>query len=116
MPSEAPALGNAQRRSATMVGKNVTIFALSRKSPEVGEDGREDQRSKRPDWSSHSLLELTVAADQVVGRTIMVELGLGVALELRDDALGQNLAEFDAPLIERVDVPDGALGKYAVLV
>ena len=46
----------------------------------------------------------------------MAELGLGLALEFRDDALGQNLAEFDAPLIEGVDVPDGALGEHAVLV
>ena len=33
-----------------------------------------------------------------------------------NDALGQDLAELDAPLIERVDVPDRALGKDAVLV
>src|SRR5215813_14982558 len=46
----------------------------------------------------------------------MAELGLALALELRDDALSQDLTEFDAPLIERVDVPDGSLGEYAVLV
>src|SRR5262245_54227108 len=46
----------------------------------------------------------------------MAELGLALALELRDDALSQDLTEFDAPLIERVDVPDGSLGEYAMLV
>ena len=46
----------------------------------------------------------------------MVELGLRRALELGDDALGEHLAQLDPPLIERVDVPDGALGEYAVLV
>src|ERR1700731_1601686 len=65
---------------------------------------------------SRLALELVVTADQVVGRTVMAELGLGLALELGDDALSQNLAEFDAPLIERIDVPNGALGEHAVLV
>src|SRR5262249_44592736 len=46
----------------------------------------------------------------------MAELGLALALKLRDDALSQDLTEFDAPLIERVDVPNGSLGEYAVLV
>ena len=66
--------------------------------------------------SSRCALELAVAADQVVGRAVVAELGLGLALQLRDDALGQHLAQLDAPLIERVDVPDGALGEDAVLV
>src|SRR3989442_9653719 len=46
----------------------------------------------------------------------MAERGLLVALELRDDALGQYLPQLDSPLIERVDVPDDALGEHAVLV
>ena len=46
----------------------------------------------------------------------MAEHGLHLALELRDDALGQHFAQLDPPLIERVDVPDRALGKHAVLV
>ena len=61
-------------------------------------------------------LSFAVAADQVVGRAVVVELGLRLALELRDDALGQHLAQLDAPLVERVDVPDRALGEDAVLV
>src|SRR5262249_56285170 len=66
--------------------------------------------------SSGSLLEAAIAADQVVGRTVMTKFGLGFAFELRDDALSQHLAELDAPLIKRVDVPDDALGENAVLV
>src|SRR5262249_25573762 len=46
----------------------------------------------------------------------MAELGFALALELRDDALGQDLAEFDAPLIERVDVPNRSLGEHAVFI
>ena len=46
----------------------------------------------------------------------MAERGLRLALELGDDALGQHLAQLDAPLVERVDVPDDALGEHAVLV
>src|SRR5216683_447094 len=61
-------------------------------------------------------LELAVPADKGVGRAVMIELGLGLALELRDDALSQNLAELDAPLIERVDLPDGALREHTVLI
>ena len=40
-----------------------------------------------------------------IGRAVMLELGLARALKLRDDALGQNLAQFHAPLIEGVDLP-----------
>src|SRR5438034_11759049 len=46
----------------------------------------------------------------------MAERGLRLALELRNDPLGQHLAQLDSPLIERVDVPDDALGEHAVLV
>src|SRR5207245_7648900 len=59
---------------------------------------------------------LPIAPDEVVRRAVVVELGLRRALELGDDALGEHLAQLAPPLIERVDVPDGALGEYAVLV
>jgi hypothetical protein len=42
--------------------------------------------------------------------------GLLGALEFGDDRGRQRLAELDAPLVERVDVPDHALGEDAVLV
>src|SRR5258708_4204541 len=67
-------------------------------------------------WSSRCAPQAAVAADQVVGGTIVAELGGGLALQLRDNALRQYLAQFDAPLIEGIDIPDHALGEYAVLV
>jgi hypothetical protein len=46
----------------------------------------------------------------------MAEHGLCLAFQFGDNALGQHFTQFDAPLVERVDVPDGALGEDAVLV
>ena len=46
----------------------------------------------------------------------MTEPWLRLALQLGDDALGQSLAEFDAPLIEGVDVPHDALGEHVVFI
>ena len=37
-------------------------------------------------------------------------------LELGHDPLRQHLAQLDAPLVERVDAPDRALGEHLVLV
>src|SRR5215472_10701295 len=54
--------------------------------------------------------------DQRVRRTVVTKLGLCFAFEFRDDAQRQYLAELDAPLVERVDVPYRALGEHAVLV
>lgn len=65
---------------------------------------------------SPCISELAVAANQIVGRAVMTEPRLALALEFGDDARGQDLPEFDAPLIKRVDVPDRPLRKYAVLV
>src|SRR6185436_2304482 len=56
------------------------------------------------------------ATDQGVRRAVVAELRLRLALELRDDPLGQHLAQLDAPLVEGVDLPDRALGEDAVLV
>src|SRR5437660_12729484 len=66
--------------------------------------------------SSPCVLAPAVAADEVVRRAVMPERRLGLALDLGDDALGELLAQLDAPLIEGVDVPDDALGEHAVLV
>src|SRR6185312_8897186 len=46
----------------------------------------------------------------------MVKRRLGFTLEFRDDALGQYLAQFHTPLIERVNAPDCSLRKHALLV
>src|ERR1700683_2116652 len=39
-----------------------------------------------------------------------------VAAQRRHDAFREHLAELDAPLIERIDVPDRALSEHAVLI
>ena len=46
----------------------------------------------------------------------MAELRLGCAFQFGDDALGQDLAEFHSPLVERVNLPDDALREDAVFV
>src|SRR5215472_1405416 len=46
----------------------------------------------------------------------MMERRFGLVLQFRRNALGQNFAEFDAPLIERIDVPDHALCEYGMFV
>src|SRR5215218_1124153 len=57
-----------------------------------------------------------VAADQRGRRAVVGERRLLRGRELRDDPLGQRLAQLDAPLIERVDPPDRSLGEDAVLI
>src|SRR6185503_8994448 len=46
----------------------------------------------------------------------MVESGLRLALKFRNDALGQHFAQLNPPLIERINIPDNALGEDAMLV
>src|SRR5437870_2163749 len=57
-----------------------------------------------------------IALKQGVGRTVVLELRLGGTFDLRDDALGQNLAQLYAPLIEAIDVPNAALREHAVFI
>src|SRR5579859_5851629 len=45
-----------------------------------------------------------------------MQVWVGLALEFGDDALRQRLAQLNTPLVEGVDLPDGALRKDAVLV
>src|SRR5262249_47482863 len=79
-------------------------------------------RSFRAAWLSSVLsatsacFHLPKATDQGVRRAVVSELRLRGALELRNDALREDLTELDAPLIERVDLPDGALREHVVLV
>src|SRR5262249_22618652 len=49
------------------------------------------------------------AADQRVRAAVVVELAIRL-LELRNDFVREHLAELDAPLVERVDLPDRPLG------
>ena len=46
----------------------------------------------------------------------MFEFRLPCGFEFGDDALGEDFAEFDAPLVEGVDVPEDALGEDAHFV
>ena len=46
----------------------------------------------------------------------MVQHGFGGIFEFWNNALRQDFAELDAPLIERIDVPEDTLSKYRVLV
>jgi hypothetical protein len=46
----------------------------------------------------------------------MAQRGLCLALEFLDNTLGQYFAKFHAPLVERVDIPDGPLGEDDVIV
>src|SRR3984893_16429458 len=66
--------------------------------------------------SSTLLSLLSIAADEGVGGTVMFELRLSGAFQLGDDSLGEDLAQLDAPLVERIDIPPRALGNHAVLV
>src|ERR1700720_3127915 len=61
-------------------------------------------------------LELSVSADQVVCGTVVREGRLFLAFYFGDDALSQNFAELHAPLVERIDLPDRALGKQEMFV
>src|SRR6185312_14083749 len=66
--------------------------------------------------SGCSTLEVAVAPNECIGRAIVLQRWLLGCLEFRDDLLGQDLAQLDAPLIKRIDLPDGSLRKDAVLV
>jgi len=57
-----------------------------------------------------------MATDQIIRRIVMLKRGDVLALEFRNDALGQYLAQFDAPLIEGIDTPDHTLRKHDVFI
>ncbi len=46
----------------------------------------------------------------------MFQVGFPGGFEFGDDALGEDFAELDAPLVEGVDVPEDALGEDAHFV
>ena len=66
--------------------------------------------------SHYPSLQLAAAADECVGRTVMLEIRLGHAFEFANDTLRENLTQLNPPLVEGVDVPDRSLRKDAVLV
>ena len=54
--------------------------------------------------------------DQAVRRAVVLKLRQIFAFKFGNDALGEYLAQFDAPLVKRINVPDRALGENAVLI
>src|SRR5262245_31213722 len=46
----------------------------------------------------------------------MREFGVFLAHQFWDDALSQHLAQLDAPLVKRIDVPDNALREDRMLI
>lgn len=60
--------------------------------------------------------ELAVMADQLVGGAIVLKVGCGGCFEFRDDALGEDFAEFDSPLVEGVEPPEDTLDEDAVFI
>ena len=61
-------------------------------------------------------LRLAVTANQCIRGTVVIERGFRCRFQLRDNPLRQDLAQFDAPLVERADVPDDALGEHEMFV
>src|SRR6185295_12530631 len=74
----------------------------------------------RVEWPTVNTMSLTfepaIAANQGVGRAVVRELGLRGAFKLGGGFLRQDFSQLDAPLVERIDVPDRPLGEDAVLV
>ena len=63
-----------------------------------------------------SSLHRPISADQRIRAAVVFEVRLPCGFEFGDDALGEDFAEFDAPLVEGVDLPEDALGEDAHLV
>src|SRR5579862_401429 len=66
--------------------------------------------------SSCALLVFAIAPDQIVGRAVVIQLRLFLALEFRNDPFRQHLAELHSPLVERIDPPDCSLGEHRMLI
>src|SRR5436305_13930080 len=62
------------------------------------------------------IFELAITLNERIRRTIMSQLRFFGTLKLRDDAVSKHLAQFNTPLVERVDIPDGPLREDFVLV
>src|SRR5437660_1588488 len=72
-------------------------------------------------WSSCScsvmlLFQSAIAPNQRIGRTVVIKQRLARAFKFGNDSVRKNHSQFDSPLIERVDPPDHALRKHAVLI
>lgn len=54
--------------------------------------------------------------NQRIGRTVVCEVRFIRGFDFGRGLLGQRLAQFDSPLIKRVDIPDNPLCEDAVFV
>src|SRR6516165_2029929 len=73
-------------------------------------------RGRSKSQFSRRAFHFPITPDQVVRGAVVREIGSCRALQFGDDRLRQRLAQLDAPLVERVDVPNDALGVGAMLV
>src|SRR5262245_593094 len=64
----------------------------------------------------YAALALAIPRNQRVGRAVVGQFWLDLTLELGRDAVGEDFSQLDAPLVERIDVPDCALHETAVFV
>src|SRR5262245_14994570 len=64
---------------------------------------------------SRSSPHVSVIAYQGIRRTIMLEFRSVLTLQFGKNPLCQSFAEFDSPLVERVDVPDNTLSEDGML-
>src|SRR5215471_19979321 len=62
------------------------------------------------------LLHTSIATDQIIRRTVVVEIGLCLVLELWNDAFRQHLAELHTPLVKGINVPNDSLSEDGVLI
>jgi hypothetical protein len=62
------------------------------------------------------LLQLAIAANETVRRSIVAKIRFRFALEFRNNPVGEHFPELHAPLVKRIDAPNRALGKNIVLV
>src|SRR6185436_2412820 len=100
-------------------GGLLSALRAETRAPGAGRDrgtGPHPPQARAGARRSVGAAQAAVAADQRVGGGVVPERGLVSALELRRDPAGERLAQLHAPLVERVDPPDGALHEHLVLV
>src|ERR1039458_10534018 len=85
-------------------------------NPTVDYGGTAPAENRSSREFSFCSLQFSITADQVICRTVVFEHGCRLVLKFGNDSLGEHLAQLDAPLIERINVPNRALREYAVLV
>src|SRR5262245_57052813 len=65
---------------------------------------------------SRRSFQLSVSPNEIVRRTVVLQLRGRFAFQLGNDALGKRLPEFNTPLVEGIDIPNHTLSEDVVLV